>query len=232
MAKAYAGPVLSHWSTLIEDFHTSALDFYTSVTAALARREAPKVRTSRVAWSEGGLGSAQREYLRIESGKFRYDICAAPFGTGYFFSSWLVEKRPSLAAAIGFVVTYFVLLAIAWTGIVFLLQDAYRGLAIGGWLPLLVTLALFFPGALILFWILAQVWGERNVVLLPVIGPFYAWLFNPQTFYRYDTALMFQKCVHNAVMEAIDALTTEKGMRALAPDDRKPTLSGFFDRAA
>lgn len=233
MAKAYAGPVLSHWSTLIEEFHTSALDFYTSVSAALARREAPKVKTSRTTWSEGGIGSARREYLRIESGKFRYDICAAPFGTGYFFSSWLVEKRPSIFSLLGFLITYFTALAFAWAGLVVLLQIvSYSGFEAGGWIPLFIGLALFFPGAFILFWILAQIWGERNVVLLPVIGPIYGWLFNPETFYRYDTALMFQKCVHNAVLEAIDELTTAKGMRMLAPDDRKPRLSGFFDSAA
>jgi len=39
-----------------------------------------------VEWPEGGLVSPNREYLRIEVRGFRFDICAAPFGTGYSFS--------------------------------------------------------------------------------------------------------------------------------------------------
>ena len=57
-----------------------------------------------------------------------------------------------------------------------------------------------------------------------MIGPVYGLLFRPQTYYRYDTAQMFQKTVHNAVLEAIDQLTTEKGLRALSQEDRKPVM--------
>lgn len=61
----------------------------------LARRKVPEGRTAKVKWSEGGVLSPDREYLRIEGSGFRFDICAAPFGTGCFFSWWLTPKPAS-----------------------------------------------------------------------------------------------------------------------------------------
>lgn len=58
--------VVTHWHKLIEDFHTSSKDFYTSVELALDRRHIPSRKISRVKWSEGGLLSPDREYLRVE----------------------------------------------------------------------------------------------------------------------------------------------------------------------
>src|SRR5688572_22020969 len=87
--------VVSHWHRLIENFETSASDFYEAVEAAVARREVPDYRTERVVYSEAGFMSARREYLRVRRGLLHVDICAAPFGTGYFFSSWLVRKPPT-----------------------------------------------------------------------------------------------------------------------------------------
>src|SRR5213593_4636311 len=90
---ARAGLVVSHWHKPFEDFGTSSLEFYTAVEAAIRRREIPDTSTSRVDWREGGLASARREYLRVSRGRLSFDICAAPFGTGFFFSWWLAEAQ-------------------------------------------------------------------------------------------------------------------------------------------
>jgi hypothetical protein len=42
-----------------------------------------------------GLLSAKREYLHVRRGKLAFDICGAPFGTGFFLSCWLAEMAPS-----------------------------------------------------------------------------------------------------------------------------------------
>src|SRR5687767_10764762 len=81
--------VLSHWSKLFENFQTSPRPFYDSVEAAIARREIPDVALERIEYKEGGLISPRREYLRVKRGKHAFDVCAAPFGTGFFFSTWL-----------------------------------------------------------------------------------------------------------------------------------------------
>jgi hypothetical protein len=85
--------LLAHWHLLLDDFATSSKDFYSSVEQALASRQLPAAKTKRVDWSEGGLFSAKREYLRVTRDDLTFDICAAPYGNGFFFSSWLVTKQ-------------------------------------------------------------------------------------------------------------------------------------------
>lgn len=86
--------ILSHWHVLLDDFKTSSQDFYGSLTQALKERQIPDLSVSRVNHSEGGLFSAKREYLRASLQDMDYDICAAPYGTGFFFSSWMAVKEP------------------------------------------------------------------------------------------------------------------------------------------
>lgn len=86
--------VVSHWHALLDDFNTSALDFYSAVERALAARKLPDLKVRRVDWKEGGLFSAKREYLQVSMGRMSYDICASPYGTGYFFSSWMAVREP------------------------------------------------------------------------------------------------------------------------------------------
>jgi len=48
------------------------------------------------------------------------------------------------------------------------------------------------------------------------------------TYYRLDTALMFQDSVHSAVLEVIDQVTEGKGLKALSELEKKPILSDLF----
>jgi hypothetical protein len=95
MAREPLQDVVAHWSTLVEDLQTSPMDFYSSVEKALDRRKLPGLKVSRVVWSEGGVLSPDREYLRITGERHSFDVCAAPFGTGFFFSSWLTKTKAS-----------------------------------------------------------------------------------------------------------------------------------------
>jgi hypothetical protein len=83
--------IFSHWSAFVEGFQGSTLDFYTRVEEAIRERQMTDYKTSRVDWREGGILSAKREYLRVRRKEFAFDICGAPFGNGFFFSSWLGE---------------------------------------------------------------------------------------------------------------------------------------------
>lgn len=65
--------------------------------------------------------------------------------------------------------------------------------------------------------------------------PFVGWLFRifaslakPITYFRIDTGLMFQSVTHGAVLEALDASTAAKGVRALSELERKPVMRDFF----
>ena len=83
--------VISDWHQLFENFQASSLDFYSSVEKAVEARAIPELHSARVEHKEGGLASAMRQYLRMHRGKHAFDICAAPFGTGFFVSWWLNE---------------------------------------------------------------------------------------------------------------------------------------------
>ena len=83
--------ILSHWFTVTDSIQFSGEDFYASIEDDLAARELPRLHATRVASREGGLLSGKRVYLRLARERYAFDVCAAPFGTGYFFSLRLVQ---------------------------------------------------------------------------------------------------------------------------------------------
>ncbi len=221
-AQAIPDVVVSHWSTLIEDFQGSSLAFYGAFEVALRRRDIPNTEKSRVDYRESGLLSARREYLRVRREKLVFDVCAAPFGTGFFVSYWLAEDRPQLNPLLKAMALFGLLFAALW-----LVWS--MGLFSG-----LITIMIVLPLGL---------WGVQEaaaagtldddvVIMLPLIGRLYLWLFKPATYYRLDTMLMFQQAVHNSVLEVIDVWTTEKGIRALRDTERKPVMRGFYGSSA
>src|SRR5882672_9140868 len=85
--------VLSHWSKAFDSFTTSTQEFYAAVEHGLKDRDIPSLRIGRTTWKESGALSAQREYLRVRRAHVQFDLCAAPFGRGYFFSWWQTDER-------------------------------------------------------------------------------------------------------------------------------------------
>jgi hypothetical protein len=61
-----------------------------------------------------------------------------------------------------------------------------------------------------------------------VVFGFLASIVKPLTYYRIDTALMFQSVTHGAVLEALDQVIDAKGMRALSDLEKKPIMRDFF----
>lgn len=218
--------VLGHWHTTFEGFSTSALDFYELVKAGIVRREIPDLKISEVEWKESGLGSGKRIYLRVSREGLNYDICAAPFGTGYFFSSWLARiSRPLLDAT-------FILLALAMGGaLVHIFSSPENGESAGmfsGVGGLVVFFGLLFAlGALVRY---GDVGLESTVLSMPVTGFVYGLTFRPVTYFNEDTAIVFRESVHQAVLEAIDQVTTAQGVRGLSEEARKITFKPEKER--
>jgi len=158
--------ILAQWSALVEGLQWSPKDFYGSVEQAIGRRHLPDIFISRVNYAEGGPFSPKREYLRVMRKDHIFDICGAPFGTGFFFSSWLGERPHGCL------------------GILFLIP-----------------------------------------VLNILLG-----ILRRETYYKYDTAMMFQESVHSAVLEVVDQLTSAKGVRTLSELERKPVMRNFLRR--
>jgi hypothetical protein len=235
MPKSPLDDVVAHWHKLIESLSTSSKDFYDEVEAGLSRRNIPGLKTSRVKWSEGGILTPDREYLRVTGDRHSFDMCAAPFGTGYFFSSWVTKKQAR------FVVLYLIAFALLTLFISWLLQQAanfgWRGsssLELGillGLLRLVVNPFVLIPFSfVVVLWLIAVAarvgnnGPEAAILTVPLVGWFYGRFFAPETYYQIDTMLMFQSAVHTAMLEVIDGLLSRKGMRALAAEERKPVF--------
>ncbi len=158
-AKAF---VISHWHHSFEGFQISAQDFYQSVTEILKTKNIPNAHFTRVDHYESSVLSAKRQYLRVQRFELLFNICAAPFGPGFFTSWWLGEK----------------------------------------------------PTGFQLF-----------ISLIPFMGDWLTKRLMPDTYYRKDTAIMFQDTVNSAVQEALDQQTSAKGIRALSESERKPVMN-------
>ena len=83
----------SRWNTLIDDFNFSSEEFYNLLKEELESNEIKGITTSYIFLKEGGTFSARRTYLRLNWKDYQYDICAAPFGKGFFISWWLLYKN-------------------------------------------------------------------------------------------------------------------------------------------
>ena len=210
--------ILSHWHKVYENFSTSSLAFYDMVEQEIERWRIPDVEFSRVEWKESGLLSSRRIYLRVTRGPLNFDICAAPYGTGYFFSCWVTATSKRLLALVYFVVTailaFFIPLGF-WV-----LDGSGAGLLLGatvGWGSLIVLVLRVRTG---------RFGNEEAVTAMPLLGRLYTSILRPITYYEIDTAHMFQEAVRHAVFEVIETVTTAKGIRELSEFERQPTTFG------
>ena len=63
---------------------------------------------------------------------------------------------------------------------------------------------------------------------LPVIGFIVRNFLTPMTYYKLDTALMFQSITHSVVAGILDTMLSAKGMRSLSDVERAPVMRDFF----
>src|ERR1043166_2849205 len=80
------GELLRAWVDFLDDFSFSPQEFYDVIEKELQARKIPSMEISREEFSEGGVLSDRRIYLRLFRERLALYTCAAPFGTGYFFS--------------------------------------------------------------------------------------------------------------------------------------------------
>lgn len=83
----------SNWNTLIDNFNFSTEEFYVRFKKELLSQGVSGINTSDVSLHEGNIFSSRRRYIRVKWKEYQYDICAAPFGNGFFISWWLMYKN-------------------------------------------------------------------------------------------------------------------------------------------
>lgn len=218
--------VISHWYALIPTFNTSTKEFYGAIEQELKAREVPGLELFHVEFADGGILSGKREYLRMTRERLVFDICAAPFGTAYFFSCRFAE----IPAVIKL-----------WQLIVLLL-------AFGITIPLsfIVCVKIFgvltplvWPVAWIAF-IILTIYVMRNAVALglkdldatliksPVVGPIYERWFRKETYYREDTRLMYCDIVNEVVKAKVEETTGAKGIKLIRFNEYSPILGELY----
>lgn len=88
----------------------------------------------------------------------------------------------------------------------------------------------FGTGFFISYWLLQPPDGCLFELLkpFPMLFGIVQFLIKPWTYYRIDTASMFQTATYSALMEVIDSITSSQGLRALPETERKPVMKGFM----
>jgi len=159
--------IVSHWSNMVQGLTCSSKELYESIEQGLQAHKLADIKIERVNFSEGGMFSSKREYLQIRRNDLVFHVCAAPFGNGFFVSSWLGEIQKG-------------------------------------------------------FW--------AFVARIPILGFFVRSVLKPLTYYKADTESMFRSLTHAAVLQALDAVVSNQGLRALSETERKPEMRDFFGR--
>jgi hypothetical protein len=90
----------SSWHRNIRGLKQSPQEFYKLAKAAVVERQLPDVTFTLVDHKEGGFFSGSRTYMRIQRGDLYFDVCAAPFADGTFFSWRLLSQGKFLDSAL------------------------------------------------------------------------------------------------------------------------------------
>jgi len=218
--------VIDHWYALIPGFNSSTKDFYEAVEKELKERQVPGLEIFHVDFAEGGIMSNKREYLRMTRERLVFDICAAPFGTAYFFSCRFAEI-PAVVKLGEFLVL-----------IIGLCFSAFIGLII--FVKILGVLGLMLFPFLLLAFLVGAIYVMRNAVAMglkdldasliktPVIGPIYEAWFRKETYYRHDTRLMYYETVNAVVKAKVEETTGAKGIKLIRYMENCPMLSELY----
>ena len=206
--------VVSHWYVPIDHFEFSTVDFYDKVEAALESRKVPGLETTREEINEGGLLSDKRLYLRLKRERLVFDICAAPFGTSYFFSFRLVELPLGINPFEAFVLFMGLLVA-------FGVLSAIIGIIMAFIVMMLLLLgSTYFMRNMIAMGLKDL---DASLIKTPIIGPLYECFFRKETYYREDTRLMYLTTVETITQTVVDEVTASKGIKLIKRYERTPT---------
>ena len=193
------GEVIDHWYALVPGFNTSGKEFYEAIEKELKQSEAPGLEMFRVDFAEGGVLSQQREYLRMTRERLVFDVCAAPFGTSFFFSCRFAEI-PAVVKL--------------WELLVLLI-----GLCAVGFWGLMIFTRILGPVGIILF--------PCFLVALIIVAIYEAWI-RKETYYRHDTRLMYCDTVNAVVKAQVEETTGVKGIKLSRFMENCPMLNELY----
>lgn len=150
------GELGQHWNHFFSGLQFSSNEFYSLVEEKIKAQAMPDVKILRTNYAESSILSNKREYLHVERKDDLFDICAAPFGNGFFVSYWLGTPTHTVRD---------------WAQ-----NIPYLGTAVEG--------------------------------------------FQATTYFKIDTACMFRGLVVSCIKDAIDEITSQKGIRGLSENEQ------------
>jgi hypothetical protein len=209
------GDQLDSWLRFADNFTLPPEDFYAAVEKELADRKFPSLQTSREEFAEGGLLSDRRVYLRMIRERLALYACAAPFGTGYFFSCRTIHVRAMVRL-------WHILAAILFFAVIGRVFLQPLGLTF----TIIALVSLVFALAGVLRNAASSALSNLDAVLLriPVVSTFYEDWFREDTFYRMDTRVVYLTKVPAIVLELAEEVTADKGVKLVKQDDSAPIL--------
>jgi len=210
---------LDYWLAPVEGFTYPPSEFYAAIEKEMAALKVPSMEISRVEFAEGGLLSDKRIYLRMIRERLAFDICAAPFGTNYFFSYRAIYTPPVIE------IWHVVVLTVVFWG-VYSLLDKFLGPKFAEWafVGLLLAIAQVFRNTIALE--LSDL--DATLIKTPVVGPIYERLFRKKTYYRDDTRNMYLSTVPMIVKRLADDTTGAKGIKLGRQYERAPILGELY----
>jgi hypothetical protein len=218
--------VITHWYALVPSFSTSTKEFYDAVEAELKARQVPGLDISRVDFAEGGVLSQKREYLRMTRERLVFDICAAPFGTSYFFSCRFAEIPATVSL-------WQLLIVLGVFGMSLVISLLLCAKVFGFLTPFVWPLGwIVFIGLLVYILRNAVAIGLQDLdaalIKFPVVGPIYERWFRRETYYRHDTRLMYCDTVNVVVKAKVEETTGAKGIKLVRFNEYSPILGELY----
>jgi hypothetical protein len=219
---------LQHWIAFVQGFQLVPSEFYSSVEAELKARGVPGMEMSQIEFSEGGITSAKRIYLRMVRERLVFDVCAAPFGRSFFLSCRFAEI-PAVVQ-----LWQLLVLAVAVTMLGFvslsLLSKLFGVLAFIIWPLAWIVVPLFAIYAMRNSAAMGLVDLDRTLMRTPILGAVYeAWI-RKDTYYRQDTRLMYLETVSDVVKHLAEAAVASKGLKLLIQYEQTPIFGEIYKR--
>ncbi len=215
------GEVLDSWILYADNFSFSPEEFYALLDNEMVARRIPSMAVTRLSFNEGGLLSDKRTYMRLFRERLALYFCAAPFGTGFYFSFRAVYV-PALVR-LWHILALLIFLNVV-CGLLFILLGFVYAMVALATLPFAVAAA--FRNAT------AASIADLDTLLLkiPVISTVYENWFREDTFYRIDTRSLYLTQLPQIIRHVAEEVTAAKGAKLLPEDESPPVLRELYRR--
>ncbi|HEY4249180.1 MAG TPA: hypothetical protein VGM64_20315 [Lacunisphaera sp.] len=219
--------VLSHWYAVSEGVQFSSQEFYASIESEIAARKMPRLHASRIEYHEGSIATDKRIYLRFARERYAFDICAAPFGRDYFFSLRLIQKARESWLPLICIAAVFTLFFMFFPRMYVPREYMRQFWGIVGIAMLYSVYLAYVPKSFSPSGLIPDIDGF--LLNLPGIGKMYEnW--RQDTYYRYDTRLLFQTLVAEIVKRKVEEVMQVKGAKLLQAYEYSPILGEMYRR--